>query len=113
MRKQLYEHLKTNVLASHIMLPLGKDMAENDVYKARLDSLRSCIVAGQPFDSLARKYSVDRSVVQNGGSMGYVSAGQFPWQFEDACYNTPVGQVSEPFRTDYGWHIVKLSLIPI
>lgn len=39
--------------------------------------------------------------------MGYVSAGQFPWQFEDACYNTPVGQVSEPFRTDYGWHIVK------
>ena len=107
MRKQLYEHLKTNVLASHIMLPLGKDMAENDVYKARLDSLRSCIVAGQPFDSLARKYSVDRSVVQNGGSMGYVSAGQFPWQFEDACYNTPVGQVSEPFRTDFGWHIVK------
>ena len=41
MRKQLYEHLKTNVLASHIMLPLGKDMAENDVYKARLDSLRA------------------------------------------------------------------------
>ena len=43
MRKQLYEHLKTNVLASHIMLPLGKDMAENDVYKARLDSLRSTL----------------------------------------------------------------------
>ncbi len=67
-----------------------------------------CALASLPdsrSNSLARKYSVDRSVVQNGGSMGYVSAGQFPWQFEDACYNTPVGQVSEPFRTDRCWPI--------
>ncbi len=107
MRKMLYERMKTNVLASHIMLPLGKTAAENASNKARLDSLRSCILAGQPFDSLAIKYSIDRSAVQNGGSMGYVSVGRFPYQFEDACYNTPVGSVSEPFITDFGWHIVK------
>lgn len=107
MRKQLYERMKTEVLSSHIMLPLGKDDAENTTYKNRLDSLRSCIIAGQPFDSLAVKYSIDRSARQNGGSMGYVSLGRFPVEFEDACYNTPVGTVSAPFRTDYGWHIVK------
>lgn len=107
MRKMLYERMKTNVLASHIMLPLGKTTEESASNKARLDSLRSCILAGQPFDSLAIKYSVDRSALQNGGSMGYVSVGRFPYQFEDACYNTPVGNVSEPFTTDFGWHIVK------
>ncbi len=107
MRKMLYERMKTNVLASHIMLPMGKTVEENATNKARLDSLRSCILAGQPFDSLAIKYSVDRSALQNGGSMGYVSVGRFPYQFEDACYNTPVGNVSEPFTTDFGWHIVK------
>ncbi len=107
LRKMLYERMKTNVLASHIMLPLGKNAEENASNKARLDSLRSCILAGQPFDSLAIKYSIDRSAVQNGGSMGYVTVGRFPYQFEDVCYNTPVGSVSEPFTTDFGWHIVK------
>ncbi len=107
LRKMLYERMKTNVLASHIMLPLGKNAEENASNKARLDSLRSCILAGQPFDSLAVKYSIDRSAVQNGGSMGYVTVGRFPYQFEDVCYNTPVGSVSEPFTTDFGWHIVK------
>ncbi len=107
MRKMLYERMKTNVLASHVMLPLGRTAEESAKNKARLDSIRSCIIAGQPFDSLAIKYSVDRSAVQNGGSMGYVSVGRFPYQFEDACYNTPVGSVSEPFTTDFGWHIVK------
>ena len=107
MRKQIYEHMKVNVLSSHIMLPLGKDATESEMYRLRLDSIRSCILAGQPFDSLAVKYSVDRSARQNGGSMGYVAVGRFPWQFEDACFNTPIGQISEPFRTDFGWHIVK------
>lgn len=107
LRKQLYERMKTEVLSSHIMLPLRSNDAENEKNRARLDSLRSCIIAGQPFDSLAVKYSIDRSARQNGGSMGYVSVGRFPVEFEDVCYTTPVGTVSAPFRTDYGWHIVK------
>ena len=68
LRKQIYEHMKYNVLASHVMLPLGKDDAENDLYKNRLDSLRQRIIAGEPFDSIALKYSVDPSVKRNGGS---------------------------------------------
>lgn len=107
LRKQLYERMKTEVLSSHIMLPPGRSDAENEKNRARLDSIRSCIEAGQPFDSLAVKYSIDRSARQNGGSMGYVTVGRFPTEFEDVCYTTPVGTVSAPFRTDYGWHIVK------
>ena len=107
LRKQIYEHMKYNVLASHVMLPLGKDDAENDLYKNRLDSLRQRIIAGEPFDSIALKYSVDPSVKRNGGSQGYVAVGRFPYQFEDVVYTTPIGEVSEPFTTPFGWHIVK------
>lgn len=105
--KDIYERMKVNVKASHIMLPLGKDAAESKVFEARLDSIRNCAISGQSFEDLAMKYSVDRSVKQNKGSMGYVTVGRFPWQFEDACYNTPVGEISPVFKTDFGYHIVK------
>ena len=106
--KEIYERMKYNVKASHIMLPLGSGFAEGKEIKARLDSIRNCILAGQSFEDLALKYSVDRSVSRNKGSMGYVSVGRFPWQFEDACYTTPVGEISPVFATDYGYHIVKV-----
>lgn len=106
--KELYERMKYNVKASHIMLPLGANMADSKKNKARLDSIRNCILAGQSFEDLALKYSVDRSVSRNKGSMGYVTVGRFPWQFEDACFNTPVGEISPVFSTDYGYHIVKV-----
>lgn len=105
--REIYERLKYNVRASHIMLPLGRDIKENNARKARLDSIRACALNGESFDSLAVKFSADRSAVRNHGDMGFVSVGVFPYEFEDACYSTPEGEISEPFRTNYGWHIVK------
>ena len=106
--KERYERMKWNVKASHIMLPLGSDIADGKKSKARLDSIRNCILDGQSFEDLALKYSIDRSVTRNKGSMGYVTVDRFPWQFEDACFNTPVGEISPVFATDYGYHIVKV-----
>lgn len=105
--KTLYERMKYNVKASHIMLPLGSNLKERGVMKAKLDSIRTCILNGEEFEDLAVKYSVDGSVKRNRGSMGYVAVGRFPYEFEEACYSTPEGTVSEPFTTDFGWHIVK------
>lgn len=106
--KEQYERMKWNVKASHIMMKLGNNIADGNKIKARLDSIRNCILAGQSFEELALKYSIDPSVKRNKGSMGYISVGRFPWQFEDACYTTPVGEVSQVFATDYGYHIVKV-----
>ena len=106
--KEQYERMKWNVKASHIMMKLGNNIADGNKTKARLDSIRNCILAGQSFEELALKYSIDPSVKRNKGSMGYISVGRFPWQFEDACYTTPVGEVSQVFATDYGYHIVKV-----
>ncbi len=105
---KLYERMKENVKASHIMLPLGKTAEEGKKSEAKLDSIRSCILAGQSFEDLAVKYSIDRSVSQNKGSMGYITLGRFPASFEDACYNTPIGEISPVFKTDFGYHIVKV-----
>ncbi len=106
--KELYERMKENVKASHIMLPLGKTAEEGKKSEAKLDSIRSCILAGQSFEDLAVKYSIDRSASQNKGSMGYITVGRFPASFEDACYNTPIGEISPVFKTDFGYHIVKV-----
>lgn len=105
--RKIYERMKTNVKASHIMLRLGVSDAENARTIAQLDSIRTCALNGESFEELALKYSIDGSVRQNKGSMGYVSVGRFPYQFEEACYATPVGEISPVFRTDYGYHIVK------
>lgn len=106
--KEIYEHMKYNVKASHIMLPLDRDIVKNKQTEAKLDSIRTCILNGQSFEDLALKYSVDQSVKNNKGSMGYVSVGRFPFEFEQACYSTPVGEISPVFKTDFGYHIVKV-----
>lgn len=106
--KEIYGRMGYNVKVSHIMLPLGRTAADDRKNREKIDSLRTCALKGEPFDSLALKYSSDPSVQRNNGSMGYVSVGRFPYQFEDACFTTKVGQISEPFKTDFGWHIVKV-----
>lgn len=105
--KELYERMKYSVKSSHIMLPLGRNAKENKVIKRQMDSIRTCILNGESFEALAEKHSVDRSVQNNKGSMGFVTVGRFPSQFEAACFETPEGEISEPFMTDFGWHIVK------
>ena len=93
---------------AHIMLSLNSSPEATQATYARLDSIRSCILAGEDFGDLAEKYSIDRSVSKNRGNQGYVSAGRFPIEFEIASFETPVGEISEPFATDYGIHIVKV-----
>ena len=105
--KEMYERMKTNVLASHIMLQLGRDANDNKKIIAKLDSIRNCALNGESFEDLALKYSIDQSVKYNKGSMGYVQVGRFPSEFEDACYTTPIGEISPVFATDFGFHIVK------
>jgi peptidyl-prolyl cis-trans isomerase SurA len=104
-----YQRSLKNVDVSHIMIPLGKDFADNKKQEATLDSIRTCILKGQDFGALAQKYSIDRSAKTNKGHLGFIAAGRFPYSFEMQAYNTPVGQISKPFRTQYGLHIVKVN----
>lgn len=105
-----YARMATQRKVSHIMLPLGMTGAEREASRTRLDSIRTAILNGADFAEMARKYSADRSAARNGGSMGYITANMFPYPFEKASYETPVGQISEVIDdAPYGYHIIKVE----
>ena len=74
--------------------------------KAR--ELRRRLVQGAPFEELAAAESQDPAVARNKGRLGYISRGQFVKAFEDAAFALPVGTVSEPVRTEFGYHIIEV-----
>lgn len=99
-----------NVDISHIMLPGGGNKQETEANVAILDSLRTVILNGGSFEEIADKYSIDPSVKINHGHMGYITANAWPYPFEKAAFETPVGQISEPvIDLPYGVHIIKVN----
>ena len=105
------ERMKVNVNIDHMMLSLGKDYADNQKQIAMADSLINCIKQGEVWDSIVAKHSIDPSKVLNNGHYGFITAGAFPYVFEYAAFNTPVGEISKPIRTDYGIHFVRVNEI--
>lgn len=97
------------VHAAHILISLKEDATPQEVAaaQAKLDSIQLQLAAGAPFDSLARVASQDPSAVQNGGDLGYFSVLQMVYPFEEAAFNTPVGQVSQ-CRSKFGLHLLKV-----
>jgi peptidyl-prolyl cis-trans isomerase SurA len=74
----------------------------------KLVDARKEIMAGKDFKSVAKQYSEDPTVADNGGDLGYFGGFRMVYDFEDAAFNTLVGEVSQPFRTKFGFHIVKV-----
>lgn len=100
MVQQAYDHMKEELFVSHIMVPSDKE----DL----IDSLRAAIIDGSAeFEDVARKYSVDKGSAKQGGRMGYVVPNRFPWEFEKAAFDTPVGQLSPVVNSGFGLHIIR------
>jgi len=106
---EAYDRMKTDVDVSHIMLSRGKSKAEDQAQISKMDSLRNCILNGENFSDLVMQYSIDRSKVNNKGEYGYITSGIFPYAFEKVVYETPIGELSKPFVTDYGVHMVRVN----
>ena len=104
----IYDRMKEEVDVSHIMIANHGEGIEREAQKTRLDSIRTAILNGSDFAELARRFSIDRSVVRNGGHMGYITAAKFPYTFEDAAYTTAPGNISPVISTPVGYHIVKV-----
>lgn len=110
--QQAYERMKTEVRASHILVKLPENPSPEDTLKAynRIMALKKRIDTGESFESVAtgKDGSEDPSVSRNRGDLGYFTAFQMVYQFEEAAYSTPVGKVSAPVRTRFGYHILKV-----
>lgn len=74
----------------------------------RLLDLRSRILVGESFSELARKNSDDPSVIRNEGDMGWVGRGQMVPEYEAMAFKLKVNEISMPFETDFGFHIMQL-----
>jgi len=113
--QEAYARMQEEVHASHILIELGENASPADTLKAyrTLDSLRNLAQQGVaqqgiPFDKLARENSDDPSAEMNGGDLGYFTALQMVYPFENAAYRTPIGEISLPFRSQFGYHILKV-----
>lgn len=95
------------VETSHIMLFKTRSASGNKKSRQRADSIRRAILNGADFNEMVSKYSQDKSMADSKGSLGYIKANRFPYEFEVAAYSTPEGQISEVVESPAGFHIIK------
>ncbi|MFN8114829.1 MAG: peptidylprolyl isomerase [Bacteroidia bacterium] len=98
------------ILTAHIMVKFGKDMGEKDKanLKTKIDEIYAKLKAGEKFEDLARQYSDDKPSAEKGGQLQWFGSSRMPIEFEKASFALANnGDYSEPFTTNYGWHIVK------
>ena len=106
---EAYERSKKEIDIDHFMLPLGNSPGETQVYLDRMDSIRTCILNGDKWETLVDQYSSDPSKPRNHGHYGFISSGMFPYGFETEVYNTLPGEISKPFKTQFGVHMVRVN----
>jgi peptidyl-prolyl cis-trans isomerase SurA len=92
--------------ARHILIRINELISENEA-RNRLVALRERIENGADFGELARLQSQDGSAAK-GGDLGWVSAGDTVAEFERAMNQLKIKQVSEPVRTEFGWHLIQV-----
>jgi peptidyl-prolyl cis-trans isomerase SurA len=93
--------------ARHILVKTSEIMDDNQA-REKLLALKDKIEKGEDFAKLAKANSEDTGSMLNGGDLGWSSPGMFVAAFEEAMKNTPIGQVSRPFKSQFGWHILEV-----
>ncbi len=108
--EEAYKRLQKEVKASHILIRLDEIPSPEDTLKAyaRIVAIKQRVENGEDFTKIAKEVSEDPSVQTNGGDLGYFTAFQMVFPFEEAAYNTPIGQLSTIIRTRFGYHLLKI-----
>lgn len=109
--EEAFERMQIELKASHILVLLDEGAASQDTLNAykKIMALRDRIVKGEDFGEVAQAHSEDPSAKENRGSLGFFSAFRMVYAFESAAFNTPVGSVSQPIRTRFGYHLIKVE----
>ena len=97
----------TQTNARHILIRTNELISDDDA-RIRLSQLRMRIVGGDDFATLARSHSDDTGTALRGGDLGWVNPGDTVPEFEQAMNALEPGQISQPFQSPFGWHIVQV-----
>lgn len=110
---EAYDRQQTEIRARHILVTVGENAVPADTIRAwnRINKLKDRIKAGEDFTTVAKSKngSDDPSVTQNGGDLGWFTAFKMVFPFEEAAYNTPLGELSEIVRTRFGYHFLEVT----
>jgi peptidyl-prolyl cis-trans isomerase SurA len=101
------QRIITQIRARHILVKTSEVTSDNDA-RQRLGQLKQRLEGGDDFAELARSHSDDQSSALKGGDLGWISAGDVVPEFEEQIKRLQAGQMSEPFRTPFGWHLVQV-----
>ncbi len=109
--KAAYQRSLFEIKAMHILIGLSPDASPEDTLRAwkKAMDIRERILSGEQFEQVARSSSDDKSVLSNGGNLGYFTVFQMIMPFEDAAYSLKTGVISNPVRSAYGYHIIKVT----
>ena len=110
--KEAYFRTVNEISASHILVKIDQDANPLDTLKAleKINSIKRKIInKDYSFKDAAAKFSEDPSAKRNNGYLGFFGAFRMLYSFENVCYNTKQNEISEPFRTKYGYHIVQVN----
>ncbi len=105
--KQSERRIVPQIHARHILIRTDEVTSDADA-RQRLEQLAARVRNGDDFATLARSHSQDQGSAIKGGDLGWISPGNMVPEFEEKLNATPVGEVSEPFKTRFGWHIVQV-----
>ncbi|WP_338876601.1 peptidylprolyl isomerase [Spirosoma sp. SC4-14] len=111
MAAEAYQHMQEEINVSHILVSVVQDAAPADTLAAYQKALaiRKQALAGTDFAKLAQDNSQDVQTASKGGNLGYITAFSLIYPLETAAYATPVGQISQPIRTRFGYHLLQVN----
>jgi len=102
------DRIQYDINADHILININDE--NNDEALNKIKEIRKQILSGNiSFEDAAVKFSDDKSAIENKGNLGYFTAFMMVYDFETAAYNTAVGDISEPVKTKYGYHLLKIN----
>ena len=104
--KEAYERTKFEVNVSHVLIKFDENNYDTIQVYNKLKSLKNAFLNSSVDDFIKNHNQDNKMIVEN---LGYFSAFKMIYDFENIAYQTPVGQVSEPFRTRFGFHILKVN----
>lgn len=111
LREKVNDKVIARVTARHILVRVDSNAPQEkvDEAKGKIDQYLNEVKNGLDFGEAAKKYSEDIGSAENGGLLESFAVGEMVEAFSEVAFITEVGQISEPVKTEFGWHIIKVE----